>query len=55
MIVAGFEFIEDDLVSFLLQRLGGLRAGVVELGCLPDDDRAGAYDEDAVEVSRVAA
>ena len=33
---------EDDLVALFLQRLRRLRAGVVELGALPDDDRPGA-------------
>ena len=41
---------EDDLVALLQQHLAGLGAGVVELGGLPDDDRPGAEDEDAVEV-----
>jgi len=42
MIVAGFEFDQDHAVAFLPQRLAGLRAGIVELAGLPDDDRAGA-------------
>ena len=41
---------EDDLVALLEQHLAGLRAGVVELGGLADDDRARAEDEDLVEV-----
>ena len=41
---------EDDLVALLEQHLAGLRARVVELGRLADDDRTGAEDEDAVDV-----
>ena len=41
---------EDDLVALLLQDLARLHAGVVELGRLADDDRAGAEDQDLVEV-----
>ena len=41
---------EDDLEPFGAQRLARLRAGVVELARLPDDDRAGADDEDAFEI-----
>ena len=41
---------EDDLVALLQQHLAGLRARVVELRGLPDDDRARAEDEDLVEV-----
>ena len=41
---------QDDPVAFLAQRLAGLRAGIVELARLADDDRAGADDEDAVDV-----
>ena len=37
---------EDHLVAFLLQRLAGLDAGVVELAPLADDDGAGADEED---------
>ena len=40
MIVAGLRVDEHDLVALLEQHLAGLRAGVVELGGLPDDDRA---------------
>ncbi len=42
---------EDDPVALLPQRLAGLRAGVVELARLADDDRAGADDQNALEVS----
>ena len=42
---------EDDLEPLGAQRLAGLRAGVVELARLPDDDRAGANDEDRASVS----
>jgi hypothetical protein len=41
---------QDDLVTLLAQRLAGLHAGVVELAGLADDDRAGADDEDALDV-----
>jgi hypothetical protein len=41
---------EDDPVAFLLERLAGLRARVVELARLPDDDRAGADDQDRLDV-----
>ena len=33
-----------------LQRLARLRAGIVELAGLADDDRPGAYDQNAVDV-----
>ena len=39
---------QDDPVALVLQRLAGLRAGVVEFDGLTDDDRAGADDEDAI-------
>ena len=42
---------EDDAVAFLVEGLAGLRAGIIELARLADDDRAGADDEDAVNVS----
>ena len=42
---------EDDAVAFLLEGLAGLRAGIIELARLADDDRAGADDEDGVNVS----
>ena len=41
---------EDDLEAFLLQDLAGLRARVVELTGLADDDRSGPDDEDAVNI-----
>ena len=41
---------EDDLVALLLEGFAGLGAGVVELGGLADDDRAGADDQDFVDV-----
>src|SRR5690606_3399437 len=37
-------------VTLLAQRLARLRAGVVELAGLADDDRGGADDEDGLEV-----
>ena len=41
---------QADLVALLAQGLDALRAGVVELAALPDDDRAGADDEDLLKV-----
>ena len=41
---------EHDLVALVEEHLAGLRAGVVELAGLPDDDGPGADDEDLVEV-----
>ena len=41
---------EDHLEPFGLQRLARLRARVVELGRLADDDRTGADDEDALQI-----
>jgi hypothetical protein len=41
---------EDDAVTFLLERFAGLRAGIIKLARLANDDRAGADDEDGVDV-----
>ncbi len=41
---------EHDFVALLLEGLAGLRAGVVELGRLADDDGAGADHEDFLNV-----
>jgi hypothetical protein len=41
---------QDDAVALFAQRLAGLSAGVVELAGLPDDDGAGADDQDALQV-----
>ena len=41
---------QDDPVALFAQRLAGLGAGIVELAGLADDDRAGADDQDAVDV-----
>ena len=41
---------QHDFVAIGAQRLGGLRAGIIELAGLADDDRAGADDQDAVKV-----
>ena len=41
---------QDDLVTFLRERLAGLDAGIVELAALPDDDGAAAEQEDFLEV-----
>ena len=50
MIVAGLELTRTIAVALLLQRLAGLGAGIVELAGLADDDRAGADDQDRVDV-----
>ncbi len=42
---------EHHFVAFRAQGLAGLGAGVVEFAGLPDDDRAGADDEDFLDVS----
>ena len=42
---------EHDFVAFRAQRFAGLRAGVVELARLADDDRARADDQDFLDVS----
>ena len=41
---------QHHFVAVGLERLAGLRAGIVELAGLADDDRAGADDQDAMEV-----
>jgi large subunit ribosomal protein L20 len=41
---------EHDLVALLAERLGALRAGVVELAGLADDDRARADEQDLLDV-----
>ena len=41
---------EDDFVAFLFKSFDGLSAGIVEFTGLADDDRAGAYDHDALKV-----
>jgi len=41
---------QHDLVALFLQGLAGLGPGIVELTGLADDDRAGADDEDLVDV-----
>ena len=42
---------EDDAIAFRLQRLDGLRARIIELAGLADDDRACADDQDGFYVS----
>ncbi len=42
---------QHHFVALRLERLAGLRAGVVELRRLPDDDGPGAEDEDLRDVS----
>ncbi len=46
----GIRVHQDDPVALLAQRLAGLRARVVELAGLADHDRAGADDQDALDV-----
>ena len=41
---------QDDAVALLAQRLAGLDAGIIEFAGLADDDRAGADEEDGLEV-----
>ena len=41
---------QHDPVALFLQRLAGLRAGIVELAGLADDDRPGADDQDRFDV-----
>src|SRR5262249_23001793 len=41
---------QDDPVTLFTQRLAGLGAGIIELARLADDDRAGADDQDALDV-----
>ena len=41
---------EDDLVAEGAERLARLRPGIVKLTCLTDDDRAGADDQDLMNV-----
>ena len=41
---------QDDAIALFPERLAGLRAGIVELAGLADDDRAGADDQDAFDV-----
>src|SRR5262249_16069530 len=41
---------EDDPVALFLERLAGLGAGVVELARLADDDRAGADQQDRLQI-----
>ncbi len=42
---------QNDAVALLPERLTGLRTGVIELAGLPDNDGAGADDQDALDVS----
>src|SRR6185437_2594703 len=41
---------QNDAVALVLQRLAGLRAGIIELTGLADDDRASANDQDRFDV-----
>src|SRR3546814_4883775 len=42
---------EDDAIALLLQRLDRLRPRIIELARLTDNNRAGADDEDGLDVS----
>ena len=48
MMVAGFGIDEDNLVALLAKSFAGLRAGIVELAGLTNDDRTRADDQDFV-------
>ena len=50
MIVAGLLLTRIDLEPLGAQRLARLRARVVELARLADHDRAGADDQDALQI-----
>ena len=50
MIVAGLVLTSTTRITLVAQRLARLRAGVVELAGLADDDRAGADDQDGFKV-----
>ena len=41
---------QDDPIALVLERLAGLRAGIIELARLADDDRARADDQDRGDV-----
>ena len=41
---------EHDLVAFFAQRLARLHAGIIEFAALPDDDRAGANEENFLDL-----
>ena len=41
---------QDDTVALFLEGFAGLRAGIIEFARLADDDRAGADDQDGVNV-----
>ncbi len=41
---------EHDFVAFFAQGLARLHAGIIEFAALPDDDRAGANEEDFVQL-----
>ncbi len=50
MIVAGIAVDQDDAISLFLERPARLHAGIIEFAPLPDDDGAGADDEDGLDV-----
>jgi hypothetical protein len=41
---------QDDAIALLFQRLAGLRARVIELASLANDDRPGANDQNGMNV-----
>ncbi|MCK7468338.1 MAG: hypothetical protein MZU91_09620 [Desulfosudis oleivorans] len=45
MIVAGIAVDQNDFIAFFAQRLAGLRAGIVELAGLADNDRPGTDEQ----------
>ncbi len=47
----GIRIDEDDSIPLGLQRLAGLRAGIIEFAGLADHDRASPNDEDGVDIS----
>ena len=42
---------QDDLVTLFAEGFARLRAGIIEFARLPDDDRAGADEQDFVDIS----
>ena len=42
---------QNDAITLFAQRLAGLCPGIIEFAGLADDDRAGADDQDAFDVS----
>ena len=46
----GIRVHQNDLVPFLAQRLASLNAGIIKFASLPDDNRAGPYQENLMEI-----